>query len=112
MNRLAGTTRQFPAPSFGQSLPRLAIAGGIVGHRRQLAIFAVFLEALQGVATGMIGRKDLSQEHIQSDPWGIDPGPPSVIVSAAGRLDLGGGQDIEERKPCMLGKMVPECLGL
>ncbi len=35
-----------------------------------------------------------------------------MVVSAAGRLDLAGGQDIEERKPCLLGKLVPDCLGL
>ena len=60
----------------------------------------------------MIGGEDLSQEHIQSDPWRVDPGSPFVVRSAAGRLDLGGGQDIEERKPCLLGKLVADRLRL
>jgi hypothetical protein len=34
------------------------------------------------------------------------------MVSVTRRLDLAGGQDIEKRKPGLLGKLVPDCIGL
>ena len=112
MNRPARTTGQIPDDFLGQSLASLAVAGRIVRHGRQPAIFAIFLEAFQGITTGLIGRKDLRQEHTKSDPRGVDPAPPFVVPSAAGRLDLVGGQDLNKREPRLLIKLVPDSIGL
>src|ERR1700728_3236217 len=72
----------------------------------------VSLGSIQSILTRMIGGKDLRQKHAECDPRGEGPGSPFVLVSAAGRLDLAGGQDIEERKPRLLGKLVPDSLDL
>ena len=45
-------------------------------------------------------------------PLGVDSGPPLVVPTAAGGLELGGGQEVEKGQPRMLDKLVSERLGL
>ena len=96
MNRSPGLSNQFPGDVLGQALAGLAVAGGGGGDRGEPLVAAVFLEAVDGIVTGVVVGEDLGEEQVQGDPRGVDPLPPGVIPAAAARFDRRPREEFEE----------------
>src|SRR5262249_53313012 len=84
----------------------LAVAAGLGVHGGGGLIEAELLEAIDGVITGMGIGEDLGQEDRQGYPRRVDTISPDMVAESARPLDKGPREELEERQPVLIAKLV------